>query len=928
MLINDASITGSLIVNASASFQNISVAGNIIPDTTNVHNLGSSTKYFKEIYVSTGSINFVDGTGVIGTLNAGTITAIQSNTSSANSRLDSIESVSASLQTFTASVSATNTFTSSATARLNALESTSASVDTLNTTQSNRLGSLETISASNLSRISALETKSASVDTTNTTQNARLSALETTSASVDSLNTTQNTRLTNLENKTGSLATTGSNIFYGNQTISGTVYIQSDLIVQGSSSLQNITGSSVNIGTNTIVLNTANPAVRYGGISVIDSGSTGLPGSIVWDSTNNNWLYVNPSGSSYASAKFIAGPKSATLGAELGLITNYIQKAVGDDHISSSAIYDDGTTIGLKSNTEISGTFKVATYTSSFNGNVGIGTLTPAGKLEVWQSAGNRLVIDYVNIGNEPRISSLDASGNPQYLTLNSYDLKIKANGTEAFRITELGKIGIGTTNPATLTHIEGNDADVAVQLRIKNSNITNGNKYLAFIVGGTTGASVSGWANSGIIESAAGTSSNLVIGNYENGPIIFQTNGRSEKVRILGNGYVGIGTTNPGNLLDVYDGGIRVKKGTGSAFITIDKGSGVGASSQIYFVDQGTSKWDIGAFYMGAAGADDFSLYNRNTSLNALTVLYSTGAVGVGVTSPQSQFVVGKSGNNASVEINLNNAGYGRIFAYDRGAGSSVNLVLNDPGSNVGIGTTNPTQRLHVNGYLRTNGVSVYKTGGSIAGFIGHEQDWLGTGTSNDLILASEGTNNLKFFSNGTTDVRMIVTTTGNVGIGLTNPSYKLHINGTAYASTLQSSDVVNVGTSVRGGGVLHGNISSNITGNLGYVLLARLDVDSGWICRGTVICASWTCHNVTDVYIRKLYASTTVDTTVTGVSKGGGQDMAVVDVTYSGNRYVAFRFSGGNGEIDVNLTGFGLASYLNVVSSVTSVNSVLASY
>jgi hypothetical protein len=49
MLINDASITGSLIVNASASFQNISVGGNIIPDETNIRNLGSTDKYFKEI---------------------------------------------------------------------------------------------------------------------------------------------------------------------------------------------------------------------------------------------------------------------------------------------------------------------------------------------------------------------------------------------------------------------------------------------------------------------------------------------------------------------------------------------------------------------------------------------------------------------------------------------------------------------------------------------------------------------------------------------------------------------------------------------------------------------------------------------------------------------------------------------------------------
>jgi hypothetical protein len=104
MLINDASITGSLIVNASASFENINVEGNIIPNTTNIHNLGSTEKYFKEIYVSTGSINFVDNGEVVAVINASTIpniangfetvsnkvAEIETFTSSVNSRLDEL----------------------------------------------------------------------------------------------------------------------------------------------------------------------------------------------------------------------------------------------------------------------------------------------------------------------------------------------------------------------------------------------------------------------------------------------------------------------------------------------------------------------------------------------------------------------------------------------------------------------------------------------------------------------------------------------------------------------------------------------------------------------------------------------------------------------------------------------------------------------
>ena len=54
----------------------------------------------------------------------------------------------------------------------------------------------------------------------------------------------------------------------------------------------------------------------------------------------------------------------------------------------------------------------------------------------------------------------------------------------------------------------------------------------------------------------------------------------------------------------------------------------------------------------------------------------------------------------------------------------------------------------------------------------------------------------------------------------------------------------------------------------------------------------------------------------------------MSVVDCNYGGYRYLALKFSGGNGEIDINLTGFGVDSYMTYLSSVTSENSTLASY
>ena len=163
----------------------------------------------------------------------------------------------------------------------------------------------------------------------------------------------------------GSIASEGyaklnaSNIFTGTQVVTGSMYISGDFVVQGSSSLQNITASAVSIGTNTVILNTDSPSVRFGGISVIDQGSSSTTGSLLWDSTNNVWVYQNPEGEGYASAKLISGPKnSGSLGSEVGLTVGQVPVAVGDDHIGNSIISASATQV------YVSGSLKIVDATS------------------------------------------------------------------------------------------------------------------------------------------------------------------------------------------------------------------------------------------------------------------------------------------------------------------------------------------------------------------------------------------------------------------------------------------------------------------------------------------------------------------------------------------------------------------------------------
>jgi hypothetical protein len=161
--------------------------------------------------------------------------------------------------------------------------------------------------------------------------------------------------LENLANNTSSFAViTGPNQFEGTQTIYG------DLTVYGTSSIQYTTSSQAYIGDSLIVLSTDLPSLRFGGISVYDSGSSALSGSLFWDSQRQHWIYANPSGSTYDGGLIISGPKNTNgLGNEEGLLNNVITKGQGNDHITSSALIEDGTTFTSKVNTVISGSLTV-----------------------------------------------------------------------------------------------------------------------------------------------------------------------------------------------------------------------------------------------------------------------------------------------------------------------------------------------------------------------------------------------------------------------------------------------------------------------------------------------------------------------------------------------------------------------------------------
>jgi hypothetical protein len=115
-----------------------------------------------------------------------------------------------------------------------------------------------------------------------------------------------------------------------------------DLTILGSSSIVNISASTLNIDDNIIRLNAYNPFQRYAGIEVMDSGSNNTSASILWDSTNDYWILVSGSTGGSVSGRAIS-TTYASQGSETVITLNTIPKATGPASIGNSLITDDGT---------------------------------------------------------------------------------------------------------------------------------------------------------------------------------------------------------------------------------------------------------------------------------------------------------------------------------------------------------------------------------------------------------------------------------------------------------------------------------------------------------------------------------------------------------------------------------------------------------
>jgi hypothetical protein len=140
--------------------------------------------------------------------------------------------------------------------------------------------------------------------------------------------------------------TGGTMTITGNTGFSGDVNISGNLNLLGSATQVHISSSVVELDDNIIRLNAYSPFERYAGFEVMDSGSSGVSASLVWDSQNDYWMFVSSSGQ---SSKLV-GTTAGTYGSEVSLTTNTITKATGPNNIGDSLLTDNGTTLAYNTN--------------------------------------------------------------------------------------------------------------------------------------------------------------------------------------------------------------------------------------------------------------------------------------------------------------------------------------------------------------------------------------------------------------------------------------------------------------------------------------------------------------------------------------------------------------------------------------------------
>jgi hypothetical protein len=486
------------------------------------------------------------------------------------------------------------------------------------------------------------------------------------------------------------------------------------------------------------------------------------------------------------------------------------------------------------------------------NGSVGIGNSTPNNKLTI-QAGDNKDTGPIINLGGnainqfesgrirftevvtgaapfyEGAYLHYDGSNNLFHIGVHNTNDALIANDVNAISIIRSSaNVGVGTTSVLSKFVVNGGTVNTSTYTS-SESRIADGSLHLMKTVAGGIFESIRAMN----ADTTAGTTVRFIAAstsdpfNNTNGGKVFIDAIRSatnmdlafslndiagaapvERVRFMGSGNVGIGTTNAIYALDVYKDinaghiqAIRNINSGSSAYAALFIGNDQGANKIVMFsnssartedggVGNSTIRTDSGNLYLGASASQH--------------ILSTTGNVGIGITSTPNNKLhiagsasIGSGYNVAAPTNGLIVEGSVGIGVSSLNAGAKLHVVGNadigDSTDDTGIiirhgsgaaqygrirfySTSTNTSTIHSFPTLWNNGTFFTTSSGAI-NLQGGNGITFGSWNNIDAAFAQGGNNYFK----------------GNVGVGITTPIAKLHVNSTASGATVLRADGTN---------------------------------------------------------------------------------------------------------------------------------------